>query len=433
MVLFYTEKIHVFAFIFSIVKINCNFDEYFIIIMRNIKREIYLERLRPYYQKQIIKFITGQRRVGKSFLLKQVAMEIELLFPQTGIIFIDKEKFEFDEIKDYRKLYEYIKKHATQEMNSIFIDEIQEIDGFEKALRSLLNEGGFDIYCSGSNSEILSGELATLLSGRQLSVSVYSLSLNEFIEFHKLPDERTSLDVYIKYGGLPYLMHLPKEDELIFDYLNNINSTILYRDILSRYQIRDVNFLSNLIHFLADNTGSITVAKKIADYMKSLGNTKTVSVILNYLQYLQDSYLIKFAPRYDIPGKRIFDQGGKYYFQDHGLRNAIVGFKPNDTSKLVENLVHNHLLMMGYNVYVGVFRNLEIDFVAEKQGEKLYFQVAWLLPNEDVVQREFGNLLRIRDQYPKYVVSMDPMKSITSYEGINHLSLFEFLKKKNFN
>lgn len=401
--------------------------------MRNIKREVYLERLRPYYLKQIVKFITGQRRVGKSFLLTQVAAEIEQLFPETGIIFIDKEKFEFDEIDDYRKLYEYIKKHATREMNAIFIDEIQEISGFEKALRSLLNEGGFDIYCSGSNSELLSGELATLLSGRQLSVTVYSLSLSEFIEFHNLPDDRSSLDIYIKYGGLPYLMHLPKEDELIFDYLNNINSTILYRDILSRYQIRDVNFLTNLIRFLADNTGSITVAKKIADYMKSQGNAKTVSVILNYLQYLQDSYLMRFAPRYDIQGKRIFEQGGKYYFQDHGLRNAIVGYKPNDTAKLVENLVHNHLLTMGYNVYVGAFRNLEIDFVAEKQGEKIYLQAAWLLPNENVVQREFGNLLRINDQYPKYVVSMDPMNAHTSYQGVKHLSLFDFLKKMGFN
>lgn len=400
--------------------------------MQIIKREIYLKRLRPYYGKQLIKIIAGQRRVGKSFLLKQVAAEINEMFPETHSIFIDKERLEFDEIRDYRQLDQYIKENSTTGRNNIFIDEIQEITQFEKALRNLLSQGNFDIYCTGSNSQTLSGDLATLLSGRQVSITVYSLSLSEFAEFHKIPNDQTSLDIYMKYGGLPYLMHLPKEDLLIFDYLKNINDTILYRDILSRYEIRDVSFLTNLIRFLADNTGSITVAKKISDYMKSQGTTKTTSIILNYLHYLQDAYLVKFTPRFDIQGKRIFEQGGKYYFQDIGLRNAIVGFKPGDAGKLVENLVHNHLVLLGYNVYVGVIKNLEIDFVAEKQGEKIYIQAAWLIPDENVLQREFGNLLRIRDQYPKYVVSMDQMGAITSFEGIRHLSLFEFLQKESF-
>jgi hypothetical protein len=396
--------------------------------MKVIKREIYLKRIRPYYGKQVIKILTGQRRVGKSFLLKQIATELNEQFPLQNLIFIDKEQFIFDEIRDYSQLYSYIKEHANEKMNTVLIDEIQEIKSFEKALRSLLSEGNFDIYCTGSNSDFLSGNLATILSGRQVNFTIHSLTFKEFTVFHKLPKNNETLEMYIKYGGLPYLMHLPKEDLIIFDYLKNINATILYRDILSRYEIRDVGFLSNMVHFLANNTGSITVAKRISDYMKSQGDSKTVSVILNYLQYLKDAFLITFAPRYDIQGKKIFEQGGKYYFQDHGLRNAEVGYNVGDIGKLVENCVFNHLLTLGFKVYVGVLKNLEIDFIAEKQGEKIYFQACYLLADEKVIEREFGNLLRIKDQYPKYVISMDTIKTITSYEGIRHLTLLEFLQ-----
>jgi hypothetical protein len=376
----------------------------------------------------VIKILTGQRRVGKSFLLKQIATELNEQFPLQNLIFIDKEQFIFDEIRDYSQLYSYIKEHANEKMNTVLIDEIQEIKSFEKALRSLLSEGNFDIYCTGSNSDFLSGNLATILSGRQVNFTIHSLTFKEFTVFHKLPKNNETLEMYIKYGGLPYLMHLPKEDLIIFDYLKNINATILYRDILSRYEIRDVGFLSNMVHFLANNTGSITVAKRISDYMKSQGDSKTVSVILNYLQYLKDAFLITFAPRYDIQGKKIFEQGGKYYFQDHGLRNAEVGYNVGDIGKLVENCVFNHLLTLGFKVYVGVLKNLEIDFIAEKQGEKIYFQACYLLADEKVIEREFGNLLRIKDQYPKYVISMDTIKTITSYEGIRHLTLLEFLQ-----
>lgn len=396
--------------------------------MNIIQREIYLRRIRPYYGKQMIKTLSGQRRVGKSFLLKQIANELKEQFPDQQLIFIDKEQFKFDQIRNYQQLYSYIKERESSQTNIVMIDEIQEITDFEKALRSLLSEGNFDIYCTGSNSEFLSGNLATLLSGRQVNIEVHSLTFNEFAIFHELPPNMITLEQYIKYGGLPYLMHLPKEDMLIFDYLKNIKTTILYRDILSRYEIRDVGFLTNLVQFLADNIGNITVAKRISDFMKSQGDSKTVSVIQNYLQYLRDAYLVMYAPRYDIQGKKIFEQGGKYYFQDHGLRNAEVGFKPGDIAKLIENIVYNHLVALGFNVYVGVLKNLEIDFIAEKQGEKIYFQATYLLADDKVIEREFGNLIQIKDQYPKYVVSMEAMKTITTYEGIRHLTLLDFLQ-----
>jgi len=400
--------------------------------MKNIKRNIYLSRIRPYYGKQIIKTLIGQRRVGKSFLLKQVLNELKKMNPEGNFIFIDKEQFAFDEIEDYRQLYSYIKSREKKHKNFVFIDEIQEITNFEKALRSLLSENNFDIYCTGSNSKILSGELATLLSGRQMIIPIYSLSFAEFKTFNNLLHNKSSLELYLKYGGMPYLMHLPKEDLLVFDYLKNINSTILYRDILSRYEIRDVAFLTNLLHYLADNTGSLTVAKRISDYLKSQGNAKTVSVILNYLAYLQEANLVLFAPRYDIQGKRIFENGGKYYYQDHGLRNAISGYKPGDIGKLVENVVYKHLRTLGYDVFVGTLKDKEIDFIAEKQGEKIYIQATYLLSDEKVIEREFGNLLLIKDQYPKYVVSMDDVRTSGSYEGIKHISLLDFLDKSLF-
>jgi predicted AAA+ superfamily ATPase len=400
--------------------------------MESIKRELYLTRIRPYYGQPLIKTLTGQRRVGKSFLLKQISEELKQLNPEGNIIFIDKEQFAFDEIKDYHQLYTYVKSKENGLQNFLFIDEVQEINGFEKALRSLLSEGIFDIYCTGSNSHLLSGELATLLSGRQIIIPVYSLSFGEFKQFHKLPHSTETLQIYMKYGGMPYLMHLPKEDFLVFDYLKNIYATILYRDILSRYEIRDVGFLTNLLHYLADITGSLTAAKRIADFLKSQGTAKTVSVILNYLTYLQEANLVLFEPRYDIRGKKIFENGGKYYYQDHGLRNAIAGFKPSDPGKLVENLIFRHLIALGYQVFCGAIKDKEIDFIAEKQGEKIYIQAAYTLASEKVIEREFGNLLLIKDQYPKYVVTMDDMPVTGSYEGIFQISLLNFLDKNVF-
>ncbi|MBI9038432.1 MAG: ATP-binding protein [Bacteroidales bacterium] len=400
--------------------------------MKNIKRNIYLSRIRPYYGKQLIKTLIGQRRVGKSFLLRQVSSELSEMNPDGNFVFIDKEQFEFDEIKNYRQLYSFIKGREKGQKNFIFIDEIQEITNFEKALRSLLSEGIFDIYCTGSNSKLLSGEMATLLSGRQIIIPIYSLSFDEYKTFNNLPHNKDTLELYFKYGGMPYLIHLPKEDFLVFDYLKNINSTILFRDILSRYKIRDVGFLSNLLHYIADNTGSLTVAKRISDYLKSQGSSKTVSVILNYLTYLQVANLILFAPRYDIRGKRIFENGGKYFYQDHGLRNAISGYKPGDMGKIIENVVFKHLRTLGYNVFVGDLKGKEIDFIAEKQGEKIYFQATFLISSDKVIEREFGNLLLIKDQYPKYVVSMDEVYTSGSYEGVNHISLLDFLNKTSF-
>ena len=392
-----------------------------------INREKYLERIRPYYDKQLIKVITGQRRVGKSYFLKQIAAELKILNPKANFIFIDKEKFEFDQIKSFIQLLEYIKSISTNSTNYIFIDEVQEIENYEKALRSLPSDGNYDIYCSGSNSHVFSGELATLLSGRQVEIKLHSLSFSEFLIFHKLNKSRESLMRYLKQGGMPYLIHVPAEDEMVFDYLQNIYASILYRDILSRNQLRDTAFLENLLRYLADNTGSIVSANKISTYLKSQQNNKATSVIINYINYLEKAYFISAARRKDIQGKKIFESGEKYFFEDLGLRNAIGGYKPSDIAKVLENVVYNHLIYWGYSVCVGKSNNKEIDFIAERNGEFIYVQVAYLLASESVIEREFGNLLEIRDNYPKYVVTMDDYPAIASYEGIIHMHLLDFL------
>lgn len=394
-----------------------------------INRDIYLQKVRPYIGKPIIKVFTGQRRVGKSYLMFQVMEEIKKNKPGCNVIFIDKEKNEFDFIKDYNDLLKFIKEKAEGKENSVFIDEIQDIEFFENALRSLYTEPDFDIYCTGSNARILSGELATYLSGRYVEINVYSLSYTEFLTFHNLQNNNHALQQYLKFGGLPYLIHLDLNEEVIFDYLNNIYASILYKDVIRRYNIRNVSFLESLINFLADNMGSIVSAKKISDFLKSQHIQISPNVILNYLSYLSNSFFIYKAKRQDIIGKKIFEIGEKYYFEDTGLRNSIAGYKTTDTGKIIENVVYSHLKINGYTVRVGVMANAEIDFVAEKQGERIYVQVCYLLQDEATIEREFGNLLTIKDNYPKYVVSMDEMFGKNTFRGIKHIHLKKFLSE----
>jgi predicted AAA+ superfamily ATPase len=394
----------------------------------NIPRTIYLDKIRPFYNQPLIKILTGQRRVGKSRMMMQMNTELQKLNPEGNFIFIDKEKFEFDDIIDYKTLMQYVMaKSEAKKMNYLFIDEVQEIDGFEKALRSLATENNFDIYCTGSNANIFSGNMATYLSGRQIQIEVRSLSFNEFLAFNELPAQKESLFRYLKYGGLPYLMHLPDDDGVINDYLGNILSTILYRDVLGRNQIRDIAFLNNLLKFTADNTGNLLSVRNISDYLKSQRNVKSVSVIQNYLQFLSNACLINSSPKMDIQGMKIFESGEKYYFQDLGIRNFIIGYRAQDITKLIENAVYNQLRLLDYRVFTGKSGDKEIDFIAEKNNERIYLQVTYLLSSEKVFQREFGNLDQINDHYPKYVISADEMPIMNSYRGIKHIKLIDFL------
>lgn len=399
--------------------------------MQNFKREHYLQKIRPFKEKNLIKVLTGQRRVGKSFILQQIKNEIITDNPKANIIDINLEKLEFNYIKTFKDLYGYIKDKSINQINYLFIDEIQEVKKFEKTLRSLLTENNYDIYCTGSNAKILSGELATILSGRQIEIKIHSLSFTEFIKFHhKLPNS-DALQQYLQFGGMPYLINLPNDPDIRNEYLKNIFTTILFRDIVTRYEIRDVTFLENLIHYIANNTGSIVSASKISKYLKSQSINKTTQLIINYLSYLENTFCINKIRRIDVQGKKIFETGDKYYFEDIGIRNILTGFRLTDMNKILENTVYHHLIFCGYNVFIGKLNNLEIDFVAEKNNERNYIQVAYLLHNEQTVKREFGNLLKIQDNFPKYVISMDTFAAPATYKGIKQLSVIDFLL--NFN
>ena len=392
-----------------------------------IKRDTYISRILPFMNKSIVKVITGSRRVGKSYLLFQLMQTIIEKDKNANIIYLNMEELVFEEIKNAIDLNNYVNQHiAENQMNYIFVDEIQEIFEFEKAIRSLQLDPKNDIYITGSNANLLSGELATLLGGRTIEFSVYSLSYSEFLEFHKLTENQESVLKFIKYGGLPYLIHLELADEIAFEYLKNIYASIVYRDVVSRYKIRSTNFLERLIRFLASNVSSMYSSKSISNFLKSQNINIAHNQVQTFTDYLVSSFLIHKVPRYDLIGKRMFEVGEKYYFENTGIRNAIIEYNQNDLSKLIENVVYNHLLFTGHDVKIGWMNGLEIDFVAKKQNEITYIQVALSIINENTIEREFGNLLKINDNYPKLVITMEePLKN--TFKGIQHISLRKFL------
>lgn len=395
-------------------------------------REGYLERIRPFIGKHIIKILTGQRRVGKSYMMKLIIEEIKKN-ENANIIYIDKEQEQFSEINNHKQLYNYVKDNlSTDKNNCVFIDEVQEIDEFQKCLRSLLNEQLCDIYCTGSNANILSGELATQLAGRYVAFTIHSLSYTEFLNFNKLEDSNENLERYLTIGGMPYQHHIGTEPAVVFEYLKNVYASILLKDVVSRENIRNVSLLENLVAFLADNTGSLFSAQNISKYLKSQQIKIPTQTVINYLKALTNAYFVHKTQRADINGLKIFEIGEKYYFEDLGIRNSVRSFNfRSDIGKLIENAVYMHLLRSGYEVYTGKDDNREIDFIGEKNKERIYVQACYLLADEKTIQREFGNLMLIEDNYPKYVVSLDPYSPNTTYKGIRQLHLREFLKQNN--
>ena len=390
-------------------------------------RPTYLERVKPFIGKNIIKVFTGQRRVGKSYLLFQLIRLIREQEPQAGVLYINKEDLAFSTVKTGHDLNDFVLAHKRKSGRTyVFIDEIQEIVHFEEALRSLLLHSDIDLYCTGSNANLLSADLAGYLSGRAIEITVYSLSYEEFLLFHKLNNTPPALEKYIKYGGLPYLKHLELTDSIVFEYLKNIYSTIVYRDIINRYAIRNVPFLEQLVLFLAGNVGSLFSAKKISDFLKSQQVNIAPNQVQTYIQYLVNAFLVHKVQRYDIIGKRVFEFGEKYYFENLGIRHGLWGYRLEDRGKIIENTVYNHLLFKGYSVKVGVLGSTEIDFVGEKDGEKRYIQVALTMNETKTIEREFGNLQKISDNYAKEVVTLDDFQGNT-FKGIKQTNLRSFL------
>lgn len=386
-----------------------------------------MNRLKPFIGKNMIKVLTGQRRVGKSYILKSVARHIQSTDSEANIISIDLENFAFSHIKDAQGLYDEIATRLKDGVkNYIFIDEVQEISEFERVLRSFNQDSANDIYVTGSNSEMLSSEMASKLAGRSFEMQIHPLSYNEYLNFHNTEDSDSALTEYLTYGGLPFLVNLPEKSSWS-EYITGITDAVVYRDIVARHSLRNNDFLHRLLLFLADNIGQIFTAKKIADYLKSQRISSSVGSVQAYAGYAEEAFIVNKSRRWEIEGKRFFEIGEKYFFEDLGIRNSIVGFRPHDLSGLLENAVYNHLRSRGYKVMTGVLPGgREIDFVAEKDGENLYVQVAMTVADKSTAEREYGNLATIPDNYEKIVVTYRDSYPNTM-QGIRTMSLREFL------
>lgn len=399
--------------------------------MEVINRPRYVNKVLDYIGKGLIVVLTGQRRVGKSCILQYVVKQIRENTPAANIIYINKEYAEFNAIRNYEDLNAYISKEVISDgINYLLIDEVQDIEGFEHSLRSVQAKHQCEIIITGSNAKMLSSELSTYLSGRYIELHIQSLNYNEFCTFHHLQDNDNTLMDYLSYGGLPQLSHIGLDNkQMIRDYLTDIYNTVLMKDVVSRESIRNVRFLNNLVHFLGDNIGKNISASSISKFMKSQSITVSPTLVTNYLDYLCNAYIVMRVPRFDIHGRRVFETNEKYYFEDIGLRNILTGINLlRDIEKLMENAVYLALVGKGYAVTVGQLQNAEIDFVAEKDGERMYIQVSYMLSNPETIEREFGNLRRIRDDYPKFVICMDSMAVRGQYDGIKCIHLRDFLK-----
>ena len=376
--------------------------------------------------------LTGQRRVGKSCIMRCIS-EKYARNPANNIIYIDMEKTAFCDISDYKALENYVTARlAADKENFLFIDEVQEIDGFEKAVLSMQSDGACHIMVTGSNAKMLSGELATRLRGRYMSYRIHGLDYEEFLQFHNLADSDDSLNLFLQYGGLPQLRQIGIDNtDLVDDYLENVFNTIVLRDIIEHENIRNVSLLRTLVRFVSDNIGKPFSARSIAGMLKAQNTEASANMVINYLEYLCNAYIIDRVGRYNIHGRKILEMGDSFYFEDLGLRNHIVGGNRRfDIEKVMENAVYRHLLRLGYSVYIGMLHKAEIDFVAEKQGSTVYVQVCYMLASEETVEREFGNLKMIKDNHPKYVVSMDRLYGAANSDGIQHLLLRDFLKRQ---
>ena len=395
-----------------------------------ISRPNYYNKLERLLGKGVLIVLTGQRRVGKSYVMKElVARKGEQ--PDANVIYIDKEKTAFDFIATYKELVTYLdEKIDKSKHNYILIDEVQEILEFERGLRNYYGESYVDIVVTGSNSDILSSELGSMLSGRYVEVFIQCLSYAEFLQFHNMEDNEAALTKYINYGGLPGLRLFGLDNaEGINDYLQGVYNTVLVKDIIKRKKVRNVPFLENLVKFIADNIGKPMSATNIQNYMASNESDVSKNLILKYMKAIHETYLATAVSRYNIHGKKLLETNDKFYFGDVGIRNFIVGGRrAGDVEKIVENLVFQHLVRIGYDVKIGQLYSMEIDFVGTKGDEVVYVQAAYLITEEKTFEREFGNLMPIRDSYPKYVISMTPYMDSSKWKGIIHIPLVEFLK-----
>ena len=397
-----------------------------------INRESYMNKIRPFMDKNIIKVLTGIRRSGKSVMLELIQQELmKNGVEDKQIMSLNFEDLTFSHLTEAIKLHEHVMEsfEANPKLRYIFLDEIQEVDGWEKCINSLLSKAKFDIYITGSNAKLLSGELATYLTGRYVEINILPFSFSEFLELYKEDSSKQNLNdyfnQYIKIGGFPFIHYFIDEPNAIDQYLKDIYGSVLIKDVMKRNQFRDVDLLERTLMYVIAHVGETFSANSISKYYKNEGRKVAPETILNQLKGCEEAFLFHRVPRLDLIGKQILQVNEKYYIADHGIRQAVYGDNQRDIQRILENIVYMEMIRRGYSVYVGRVGSKEIDFVCEKSGERIYIQVAYLLASEDTIEREFGSLVEINDNYPKYVLSMDMLNM--GRQGIIHKYLPEFL------
>ncbi len=394
-----------------------------------INRELYMDKLLAYKDTEFIKVITGVRRCGKSSLLK--LLREELVKNNNNVIYMNFESFEFDDIINYKDMYNNIKeKIIKKEKNYILLDEVQRINNWEKAVNALTVDFDSDIYITGSNAYLLSSELSTYLSGRYVEIKVLPLSFKEFLNFTNFNNNVNVEDKfaeYIKFGGMPGIVATKSDSNLYEDAIKGIYNTIFMKDVIERNKLVDASLLEKILKFLMSNIGSLISSKKIADFLTSQGTKITHNTVLNYLKMLENAYIIYSVPRYDIKGKGILKTLEKYYIVDTGIRNIILGFRNSEWGHVIENIVYFELLRRGYDVTVGKTDSLEVDFIATNVNDKKYYQVTYAMIDETVKKRELNPLKNINDNYEKTILTMDKIYSNTSEDGIKIKYLIDFL------
>lgn len=397
--------------------------------MEYISRVKYTDYIKEFIDKPVIKIITGMRRVGKSTLLTIIKDDILRDIPSENKIYMNFESLELLDVNDASALAKYVKKALDKVIGRayFFFDEIQMVDNWEKVINGLRVDIDCDIYITGSNSKLISGELSTLLAGRYVEFEIQPFTFSEFLNI--FCDKNLSKDdlfeKFIKIGGMPILKHFDLDENTSYKYLNDVYNTVLVKDVLSYNKIRDVDIFNRIISFVTQNIGATFSASSIKKYLKSEGRDVSVDTIMNYLEYCKNAFVIKKVPRYDTVGKKILKIDEKYYLTDHGFRQARGYSNIKDIEKTLENIVYIELISRGYEVEIGKVGDKEIDFIAKKDGTILYYQVSYLMETKETREREFGVYAYIRDNYPKYVLSMD--KVDFSQDGIVHKNIIDFL------
>lgn len=398
-----------------------------------IKRTIYLNQIEPFIDKDIIKIITGIRRSGKSVLLQQIQTElVKRGKKQANFIYMNFENLQYEALLDYRELNRELVKRIGQIDGKayLFLDEIQKVASWEKTINSLRASYDCDIYITGSNSQLLSGELATEIAGRYVEIKVYPFSFAEFLE--AINSDRQNLDrdfaTYMELGGMPFLTLIYSDQQACNTYLQDIYSSVVLKDIVDRHAIRNVDLLQRITSYLSSEIGHPISATGIAKFLKNEHRTSSIDTILDYISYTCDAYLFTRVPRTHLQGKQNLKVNDKYYITDHGLRQTMLDSNQQNIDQILENIVFIELLRRGYKVSVGINDKKEIDFVAQKGNDKRYYQVTYILGSQTTIEREFGAYDGIADNYPKYVLSMD--KFDMSRNGIIHQNIIDFLLEK---